>query len=338
MKKPKFLIADLDSMLFRAASSVEKPVYTYHTPEGEHVASFDRAYKGKRWIESIEMLGFDYEHNFTGNYSDLIRTKSVEVGKAEDACKMFDHLLEEMLDEQYSFSNFKKWKGKVASKSGAPCFRNSLCTIKPYKGNRNGGHPYYLEDVRVHALSYPEISKTIGGLESDDVVVATARKYGSDCLGLLDEKDGFQMKGCWQYAPSLIESPIYSCDKIVGELWWDGDKWRGIGDLALLFQAVAGDGVDNYGGCEGMGVKRTHALLEPFSGLPASDIEKPVHAILDVFRNVYGEEYEYQHCYSGQPIVASYKDVFTENLLLAYMVGKPGEQPINIMEAIDSFN
>jgi len=336
IKKPTKIVADLDSLLFAAASSAQDVVYRYHTQDESFAVEFPSATEGKHWLECIEAFGgYDTLHGYSGDLDDLIRTVRYDVGDVKTATKTFDKLLEEALEE----IPHKQWKGKVASKSGARCHRNDICTLYPYKGNRDSSKkPYYLDDVRRHALKYKQVSKSTGGRESDDFVCAIAQKYGSDCVLWMQEKDGFGVTGTWFYAPNLMDEMYYSDENIIGEIWIDEKgRMKGAGLMFWIAQAIAGDSADNYKGCKGVGPKGAVNLLEPFSGKGWNHLKPCIHSVLEVFRDAYGDKYEYNHCYTGEKMVASFKDVFLENMLLAYMVKFEGDKPDNIIKLVEEF-
>jgi len=335
IKKPTKIILDADSLLFAAANSAQQVQYRYSTPDGETIATFDSAKAGKIWLEDSEMFGADMDFGYEGDFSELIRDVYYNVGDVKTAYKTFDNLLKEWLNE----IPHKQWRGKVAAKQGAPNFRKDICTLREYKGQRkNTAKPYYTEDVRKHALKYPEITKATGGRESDDYVCAIAQKYGQDCIAIMNEKDIFGVSGTWFYAPDLMEEPYYSDPNIIGELWWDSrGKLAGCGLLFWIAQACYRDQADNYIGCEKFGEKGTMDLLGKFSGKGWDSLKDVVYEALQPFRKRYGEEYKYNHCMTGEPMIVSFRDIFIENIRLAYMVKSKDDGPEEIVRIAKEF-
>jgi len=324
-KKPTKIILDCDGLLFTAASAGQQVYYTYSTPKGVPVAQFDSAKAGKNWLESVEFFGCDAEQGYEGDHSLLVRTVEYEIGSLKTATDTFDRLLKEILKE----IPHKQWRGKVASKQGARNHRMDKCSIVEYKGNRkNAGKPHYLEDVRRHALTYKQITKTIGIYESDDNVLSLAEKHGSDCMAIMWEKDVMVAKGTWLYAPNLMKEPYYSQPDVIGELWIDHrGKIAGCGFLFCISQSVTGDTADHYKGLEGMGEKGAYELLKQFSGKGWGVLEDAIHTVLEAFRKRYGESYKYKHCMTGEDMDVTFRDVFIENLTLAYMIKDKDDAP-----------
>lgn len=325
INKPTKIIMDLDSVLFAAASAAQQVKYTYKDKQDNIVAVFDSAKSGKNWVEGITDFGIDIEHGYTGPVEELSRDVSYEVGDVRNAYKMFDRLLEGYLKQVGNL----RWKGKVAAKTGAKNHRLSKCSIQEYKGNRKGAtKPYYTEDVRRHALTYKEVSKSIGGLESDDYIVSMAQERGQDCLAWMPEKDVFVTSGAWFFAPNLMDEPLFSPPDIIGKLWIDGrGKLVGCGFLFCIAQALMGDQADYYAGCKGCGEKMTFEILGEHSGKSWDKLPEVIHAALQPFRKVYGESYKYNHCMTGKPMDVTFREVFIENLTLAYMVKSVDDRP-----------
>lgn len=335
IRQPTKIILDADSLLFAAANSAQQVRYTYRDADNNEVASFDSAKSGKNWLESIDFMGCDMDFGYEGDPSELIRDVSYDVGELKTATRTFDDLLESWLDSV----PHKQWRGKVAAKQGAKNFRKDICTIREYKGNRKTTpKPYYTEDVRKHALTYKEISKATGGRESDDFVCGIAQKYGDDCIAIMDEKDVFGVTGTWFYAPSLMEEPYYSDPNIVGELWWDArGKLAGCGLLYWITQACVGDQADNYIGCEKFGEKGAMELLGEFSGKGWGSLQDVVQTALQPFRKRYGEKYSYNHCMTGEKLTVSFREIFIENMRLAYMIKDMNDGPDEVIKIAKEF-
>ena len=308
-KKPIHAYLDLDMVLFAAASKAEQVFYDYCDSKGNLIESFKDADQGKKWLANMEMFGFDSEC--------VTRETRYEIGDLEDAKKAFDKMVERWV----KLSGCKKWTGYVSKATGAKNFRYSVCFSDMYKGNRNPDtrKPYYLEDVRKHALTNPNIKKGVGGVEVDDLVLAMSQRKGERAIVIGGDKDIRTCVGTWFLIPDEMEEAEFSLADTLGYVYQEDKKIKGCGYLFLISQAIWGDSADNYKGCKGVGVTGTVKLLEPFNNKPVSMLEDVVKVATDKFMEIYGDRYELKHCSTGEDLCVSGKDIFIENLTLAYM-------------------
>lgn len=334
-KKPEIAIIDLDFLIYSASSISEKITYTYYDKNGKEVASFDSAQEGKRWLEMIEAFGgYDTEFGYEGDLSDLRRETSYKPQGLGKAQKNFDRMLKEWLVEV----DVDRWQGYCSALKGMKLFRHDIATIQSYKGNRKGSHkPHYLDDVRRYALSYSNVKRVGGGIECDDKVCEIAQSLGEKAVLVCHDKDGYTTVGNWIWMPN--EEMVFSDPSKVGEVYLDktnkSPKVKGYGNLFLLSQCLTGDKADHYAGCPSVGNVGAVNTLSPFNGKPITSLKSAVQATGEVFRDKVGDYMEYEHCRTGEIVRASWKEVFIENLLLAYMVKGKGDKPFEILKYIE---
>lgn len=290
MNDPEIAIIDLDSVLFKAAQSGEKIQYQAVHPELGVVATFDSAKGYKNWTDTIEVLGFDPEHNYSGDINDLVRKSTIEIGDVKKCYKTFDTIIKEWVRR----SGCKTWVGYVSKKTGAKNFRYDVAVTRPYKGNRQSVKPHYLEDVRKYAISNPYVKVARGSVEVDDVVCAVAQKAGDKACVISIDKDSRGVTGTWYFLPDEMDHPEYSDPNIIGVLELDPKRSIGIGHGTLfwLYQCVAGDSIDNIQGVKGVGSKGAVELLQRFSGKPAHRLKEAVRVVSEAYREAYGDDAE----------------------------------------------
>lgn len=322
--KPSKVFLDLDMLLFEAASAGEKVQYDYLDPTGKVVATFDSAEKSKSWLEEFKSFGVDFEHNCECDPEELTRSDAYYVDKGIEHCyKAFDSKLKALLDD----IKIEDWKGYVSAASGIENFRYSIATLFKYKGERGKSHkPIHLEATRKYAVKNPNITAPKIAFEVDDLVNAMALKYGENGMVYAQDKDCQGITGAWFYCPTNYDEPIYSDPSVVGKLELRGDgKVIGWGTLFWLWQCLASDPVDNIKGCNKIGAKKAYKMLLPFSEQPASKLPEALVVVAKAFKKEYGEEYKYNHCYTGEEMVVNWYDVMKENLGLVMMLANQND-------------
>lgn len=313
---PEIAYLDLDSLLFKSAQAAQKIEYYGIDKSGNEWGSFDSAVGYKNWIEQMKIFEADLEFGYTGDPEDLTRYSRITIGEEKTACVTFDKLLRKWV----SRSGCKEWEGYVSNVSGAATFRHDIATMKQYKGVRHSNKPYYLEHVRNYAKTKSKVNVVKGQWEVDDIVCALAQRKGwRGCVVSVD-KDSRGVNNTHIFIPDEMESPIFSSRKVLGELSQYKGKVVGYGTLFWLFQCLAGDAVDAISGCKGVGPRRAYELLRPFNGVSHDHLDIAVGVVVEAYRAAYGEEYKYVHHATGEPIIASWKDLLIEMSNLVYMM------------------
>lgn len=334
ISKPTIAIVDMDYPIYYSASAGEQVWYVYYDEEYNEVARFKSADEGKGWIEEFDMFGgIDMYGRFSGDPKTLIRETEWEPKNFSVVKNTFNQMKESWLLQ----SGCNEWKGKCASKKGAPVFRKDISTIVEYKGNRKDTRkPHHLDHARKWALQdNPQLSKVKGPYEADDIVCAWGQKLGDKAIIIEKDKDVKNVQGCWFLVPEEMDQPRYSPADIIGEVWLDGKKVDGYGISHLLFQCLVGDNADHYKGCPGVGNVGAVNTLSAFNSKPKTSLRDAVQAVGELFKQKVGHGMEYNHWRTGELLQASWKDVFKENLLLAYMVKGKNDKPFEILGYIE---
>lgn len=316
-QEPTHAFIDADMPLFMAASAGEQIKYRYFH-EDELIAEFDSAAEGKNWIESIEIFGSDMEFGFEGDVEELERRTDYEIGDFRDCKKAFNNIIKDWAQQ----GGCEKYTAYVSKGSGAQNFRYDVATIKPYKTGRGDlRKPHYLEELRKYAHGLPHCKKTLGKIEVDDMVCAMAQRKGEQGVVVAGDKDARQVTGCWMIIADEMEEPIYSDPNTVGYLYEnEKGKIMGHGWLFLLYQVLAGDKADTYGGCKGIGDKKALPILEPFNNNPISELPRVVNEVAKVFEKAYGNSYSYKNHHTGETVTVTWKEIMIEMINLAYML------------------
>lgn len=325
-KQPTVAFIDLDSFIFKAASTSEQQKYDYLDKDGKVVATFDSAADAKSWYEEVEAFEVDFTYGYEGDVEDLTRSDVYHEDKGEEyAKKQWESILKQLIKDLPD--SVTEWKGFVSNESGKEVFRNDIATVKPYKGNRKDTYrPKHLEYVRSLALNHPNVQGVTGGIEVDDLVQAYAQKAKEDGLLVTIDKDGLTSVGCWVLLYDSMDEPIHSDISTVGKIYRDDKgKMKGCGYLFLLGQAITGDQIDNIQGVPRAGVAKAVELLSPFNDKPKKHLSDAIQVVLDLYKEKYGEIYEYRHCSTGELIQKSYIDVFKEMGSLLYMLRGKGD-------------
>lgn len=150
--------------------------------------------------------------------------------------------------------------------TGKGNFRETVATIKPYKGNRSSEKPLYYEKIREYFIDKhnAEVSE---GEEADDLLGI----YQTDdtCICTID-KDLWTVPGIhFNFKNAVLE---------------DVTKEESV--YNLQYQHLLGDRVDNIPGINGMGPVKTEKALRDKSE------DKRWEVIADLYKKEYGEDWE----------------------------------------------
>lgn len=160
-----------------------------------------------------------------------------------------DYMLMTNLDEavERATSRIESIKKKLNTEDVLICFtgstnwRNSI--LETYKANRSGVRkPMFLKEVR-EALSHRYKTKTVEGLEADDLmgIMATSPRYLSDFQKIIVSEDkDLRTIPAYVYNPDKDLEPTLVSKE-------DADKWH-------LIQCLSGDVTDGYEGCPSVGL------------------------------------------------------------------------------------
>jgi hypothetical protein len=119
-----------------------------------------------------------------------------------------------------------------------------------YKENRDGTiRPLQLKELRSYMIGELQ-AIVVNDQEVDDM--SSIRAYDGHLakariIQVTEDKDALQCTG-WLFNPQKMTKPIYI--KGFGELHKEGKGIKGTGRMWLYYQALYGDSVDNYHGCD----------------------------------------------------------------------------------------
>ena len=315
---PEFGYIDGDAILFAAASAGEQVWYVYVDKDGNEVARFDEAAKGKSWVEMSKEFGCDVEFDYEGDFDDLIRETHYEVKDFSVCKKTFKSMIKQWV-KQAKVDDYVVY---ISKSDGAENFRYKLATIEPYKkGRKDLRKPYYLEELRKWVFTQDKVRKGTGKVEVDDYVCAGAQKRGKKGCVIAVDKDCRQVSGCFFMVPEENEKPVFSNPKIVGRIGLNTKgKMIGFGNLFLLSQVLTGDTADTYSGCKKVGMKKAHDVLKPYHNAKIDQLENVIRDCCEIFESTYGYNYEYTNHHTDEKLTVSWKEIMIENLKLAYML------------------
>lgn len=129
--------------------------------------------------------------------------------------------------------------------TGRTNYRNEIATTAPYKGNRTKEKPLHIDFIRA-ALEGEWGAMVAEGQEADDAIAIDATALGDDCIICSVDKDFDQVPG-WHY--NFVKKEKYYVTPEEGLLFF----YR---------QILMGDRIDNIIGINGIGDKKSLALLE----------------------------------------------------------------------------
>ena len=225
-------LIDGDSFLYRAGFAVEKTRYLVV----DEVDLFERRDSAKEAKEVKSKHGVPE-----------IWTRK-ELGSLEDAVAVLEHMLKEAIDATGYTDSFIYLSPSTGN------FRDTLGTIRKYKGNRdNQQRPTYYGDLREHLLTMHH-AIIARGEEADDQISWVARKWHKEqrnyCIVGIDK--------------DLKQIPGKHYD------WVNKEHFEITEDEARLYywaQVLAGDPGDNIAGCWGLGPKKAENFLLECDGL-----------------------------------------------------------------------
>lgn len=234
MKKVK-LIFDYDWVVFKAACAVEnrfvrvlnKKDNTEHIFNNRTEVYGNWRKKSGGWLadnklalEDIEIID-DREVEPLANALTIAKTIIKDVTKELDSNNYFGYV------------------------SGEGNFRKDICTLLPYKGNReNMISPLYRKDVAEYLHKHHGAIYT-KDREPDDAVTTemfSALKNKEPVIGIINEKDYLGCDGNWWNYDSRVLTKVRG----FGELHRDGKDIKGCGRLWKYFQICFSDSSDNY--------------------------------------------------------------------------------------------
>lgn len=229
--KPR-LLADLDTLIYRAAFSVETKVRTV-TYEGKKLDKFTSHADMRAYLQEKEL--WDKNRPAAG----VEVTEKVVVKPEKDARLVVISLLDDLVGKFHSYEF-------VGFLSGERNFRYDL--YPEYKANRSKlVKPVHYAAVRSEIARYSNVSIT-DGIEADDAVCIAAWECINNDIPFIvasPDKDLLQIPGV--HYRMNEEAPI------------EIDPWEA--DFNFYSQVLTGDTSDNILGVKGIGPVKAAALL-----------------------------------------------------------------------------
>lgn len=285
---------DCDLIKYRSSFSAEKTYWHLYDDQGNHVDRFENAKKADEHLEELsEFLMIDTE----GYY----RESEKVIGEEEQALNACDLILEHIKKNCPA----KEYKPYL---TGNDTYRPSIATIHKYKGNREKMEkPKWIDSVTKHLID-THGAKTVDYIECDDVLSVglwNCYKKGLKAVAANLDKDVMQAAG-------------FHYDWVKDEFRYitpeEGLEW-------LFIQTLAGDmSVDNYEGIPGVGKVKAKKILK------GCKTEREMYdASVEAYREYFGEEHTYKS-WDGKEMTKTAEELMLENLRLAYMWRKKGEE------------
>lgn len=192
-------------------------------------------------------------------------------------------------------------------------YRDTVATLKPYKGNRDKLHkPVHYKTVEAELRERYKVIDAVG-YEADDAVSIAAhrmRKDGQRFVVATIDKDLDQIPGTHY---DYMKKVFYEVKDEDGARWF----WQ---------QVLSGDGTDNIGGCCKIGPKRAETLIgaweDDLLAHGADDVEWDL-ALWRHVVSVYEKQRSAEGCYYAGK--SDMEAVALENARLVYLQREPGE-------------
>ena len=243
------LIFDADSIAYKAAAANEdRTISTQHIEKGvtehwDNRTAFREFLKGTSHTEDMYTITDVQEPRHSSYGKSLIREMlkgyktRLGISNNEIYIGGSDNFRDLIPLPMTHVATCGKWAGK--SKLGGAYKENRDDTIRPIQ----------LKELRSYLIG--ELSATvINGMEVDDK--QSMRSYEghlskTKIITVTEDKDALGCSG-WLFNPAKMIKPIYIHG--FGELHKEGKGVKGTGRKWLYFQALYGDSVDNYHGCD----------------------------------------------------------------------------------------
>jgi hypothetical protein len=226
--KKRLALVDVDGMIYYAGAAGENRHYeaVFEDKEGNlSEGSFDTAAEIKEYLaarEGMEMID-----------RELIITPE----PVEYSLRILKNKLEE-IQSRYGTNM------RVYIKGDGVNFRDTVYTVKVYKGNRQTVKPFHYDAMVEYLKKYWD-AIPVDGKEVDDEVALQARQASKPTVVCSPDKDLDQIPGLhWNYTKSVE----YSVDPLEAEMFF----WQ---------QVLSGDNADNIGGCWKVGDGKAEKIV-----------------------------------------------------------------------------
>jgi len=226
--KKRLALVDVDGMIYYAGAAGEIRHYevVFEDKDGNiSEGSFDTAAEIKEYLaerEGVEVID-----------RELIITPE----PVEYSLKILKNKLEE-IQSRYGTNM------RVYIKGNGVNFRDTVYTVKEYKGNRQTIKPVHYDAMVEYLKKYWD-AIPVDGKEVDDEVALQAREASKPTVICSPDKDLDQIPGLhWNYTKSVE----YHMDPLEAEMFF----WQ---------QVLSGDNADNIGGCWKVGEGKAEKMI-----------------------------------------------------------------------------
>lgn len=146
-------------------------------------------------------------------------------------------------------------------------YRNEIAVTHPYKGQRSSPKPHHWRTIgEILIADYG--AYLVHGAEADDALSIFARQNPEETLIASRDKD-LRIVPCYHYSwrcgESQPEVPIHKVETLgtIGSKAYPSGGYKLIGNGLKFFygQVLAGDNIDNYKGCPGVGPQKAASVL-----------------------------------------------------------------------------
>lgn len=274
------LIFDYDWVVFKASCAVENRFVNVLNKKTNETLIFknrtdvygDWRKKNGGWLSRQEDLTLD----------DIEITDDREVEDLSHAIQIAKTIIKDVIDK----TGATEYYGYV---SGEGNFRKDICTLLPYKGNRESMiSPYHRKDVADYLIKYHKAIPT-KDIEPDDAVTTamySALKNKEYVICAINEKDYYGCDGNWWH---------YDLEKLVrirgfGELYRnDKNEVKGHGRLWKYLQVISSDDSDNY--AANCFSDKKNGIVSAYNRIKdCKDDKEAFIAIRDHFKHLYPEQ------------------------------------------------
>lgn len=167
-------------------------------------------------------------------------------------------------------------------------YRETIATVKPYKGTRKGEKPFHFQNITAYCLANYDC-RVANGLEADDLLAMEQTSRPNETVICSRDKDLRMVPGM-SYSWECGRQPSFGPELVDNKGWLKlnerGDV-KGVGLKFFFYQMLVGDTVDNIPGCPKIGEVKAYKLLNELNTRREHEL-----AVIGAYRDFYGDEYK----------------------------------------------
>lgn len=231
-----------------------------------------------------------YELGFSGEY---VEEGEHKIRDFEFVQELLDNKIKFICEEVGAthppllFLTGDKFAMKLLKQELLTPFRETIATVKPYKGTRKGEKPFHFYNITAYMLANYDC-RVSNGLEADDLMAIEQTNRPDETIICTRDKDLRMVPG-WHYGWECGKQPSFGPELVDNKGWLklnDKGDVKGAGLKFFFYQMLVGDTVDNIPGCPKIGPVKAFKLLEGCS--TKAEHEAAVRASYEAF---YGGEW-----------------------------------------------